>query len=98
MIGLVNSVGASVTARLESVSRASRDRAVEPNNQRLLLLNNEAAAYQVLNTAIKAMDEAFNAVPERHLPTGDESDRFNQAETEQGNSTLMNSGHVDVVA
>jgi hypothetical protein len=71
---------------------------VEPKDQKAPLLVSEAAAYQVLDTAIKAMDESMGSEPERHLPTGDDSDRFDQAEMELGNSTLAPGGHVDVVA
>lgn len=98
MIGLVNAVGTQVIARTESVERAARERVAEPQTNMAPILGAEAAAYHVLNTAIKAMDGLFGTTPERHMPSGEESDRFAQAETEKGTSTLSVGANLDVTA
>ena len=98
MIGLVNAVGTQVIARTESVERAARERVAEPQTNMAPILGAEAAAYHVLNTAIKAMNELFGTTAERHLPSGDQSDQFAQAETEKGTSTLSVGANLDVTA
>lgn len=98
MIGLVNAVGTQEIARTESVGRAARERVAEPQTGIAPILGAEAAAYHVLNTAIKALDELFEGAPERHAPSGEQSDRFAQAEMEKGTSTLSVGAHLDVTA
>ena len=98
MIGLVNSAGATQTARAESVDRSVRERAVEQKNELAPLLAGESAAYRVLSSAIKAMKKMVPPSADRQAPTGEQSDRFAQAELEQGASTLTAGAHLDVVA
>jgi len=98
MLGLVNAVGAPETARTETADRMARQRARVEAENAPILNTGEAAVYRVLRTAIQALDESLSDAAARRAPSGDESDRFDQAEMERSTGTPGLGGNLDVLA
>ena len=81
MIGLVNSAGAPETSRVQSVFRGMVEAALKDGRKLLPILSNEQAAAWVLQSAIQTI-ELNNSDAARSPPSSEQSDRFDQAETE----------------
>ena len=97
MIGLVNAIGATETARLEGTSRSLRANEAGAAKYQSPVLNNEQAVYKVLRSAVDALQDPPRATPERKLPDGTESDRFAQDALEAKPDQTLG-GNLDVTA
>jgi hypothetical protein len=97
MIGLVNSVGASTAARVESTTRSVRERVAEQPSNLAPILGSEQAAYKVLHLAVEALQNPEHAPPARAGPSAEESDRFAQAELESRTDSAVGA-RLDVTA
>ena len=94
MIGIVNAIGTSETSRVQAeLSAASHNRQTE-QGRLLPLLDSVRAAERVLEEAVRTIEFA-GAEPERSVPDGQQSDRFDQADQE-ANPTPPLGAHLDV--
>ena len=98
MIGLVNAAGTPQQARAESVSKSVREQMDDQAKRLAPVLNGEQAASKVLQSAIDALHAMVMPEGERALPTGDQSDRFAQADLESGITPQTVGGNLDVTA
>ena len=96
MVGLVNAAGTSEFSRVQSeLSAAARTRSVE-RSEWSPLMGEADEPESVLDTAVQRL-EFTTAGAERHLPEGEESDRFDQADQES-HSTAALGDQLDVTA
>ncbi|MHC4090142.1 MAG: hypothetical protein ACYSVY_07670 [Planctomycetota bacterium] len=98
MVGLVNAAGTAEFSRIQAeLLAAARTRQAE-QGKLVPLLDSVHAAERIVQIAVQTIEFAeAKAEAERHVPDGQESDRFDQAEQE-ANSAATPSEHLDVTA